>query len=141
MLRRPSQRGFTIIEGVIALVILAIALPAMLWAVRLAHLGRIAPVLTSRARWLATEKLEDIIADRHSAARGYGYLVAGNYAAESPVTGFPGFSRSVAFNMTGPDLVSAGTGYKKVTVTVGWTDGAGAAQALAVSTVVTDYTP
>ena len=39
------------------------------------------------------------------------------------------------------DLVTAGTGYKKATVTVGWTDARGSARSLAISTVLTDYTP
>lgn len=132
-------RAFTITEAVVALVILGVALPPMLWAVRQQHKDRISPVLASRARWLASEKLEDVIADRHSTTRGYAYLVAGNYPAEASVAGFPGFSRSVAFSETGADLASAGTGFKRATVTVGWNDPAGTARSLAIATIVTDY--
>ena len=62
------RRGFTLIETIAAIVILAIALPPMLFAIRDAHVQRVNPVLVSQARWLATEKLEDILADRHSAS-------------------------------------------------------------------------
>ncbi|MCZ6542471.1 MAG: type II secretion system protein, partial [Planctomycetota bacterium] len=65
--------GFTLLETIAAVVILALAIPPMLWAVREAHIQRVNPMLASKARWLATEKLEDIIADRHSTTRGWAY--------------------------------------------------------------------
>ncbi len=122
-----------------AVVIIGVAAPPMLLAIRDASVRRAAPIRTAQARWLAGELLEDIIADRSSSTRGYPYLVNANYPAESPVSGFPGFSRSVTIAETAANLVSAGTGYKKVTVTVSWTDERGAARALELATVVTDY--
>lgn len=141
MKRRSEHPGFTLTESVIAIVILSVAVPSMLWAVRQEHKSRVTPVMASKARWLATEKLEDLIADRHSTTRGYSYLTTGNYPSESPVSGFAGFTRSVALSETTADLVTAGTGYMKVTVTVGWTDGTGTPRTLALATVITDYTP
>src|ERR1043165_5168889 len=104
------RRGFTLIESIAAIIILTIAVPPLLWAIRQGHFQRVNPMMASKARWLATEKLEDIIADRHSTTRGYTYLTVGNYSTESPVSGFTGFTRSVSFTETGPDLVTAGTG-------------------------------
>lgn len=118
---------------------LSIAIPPMLWAVREAHLQRVSPMLASKARWLAMEKLEDVIADRNAASRGYDYLTAGNYPTESNITNFPGFTRSVSFNETGPDLSTSGTGFMTVDVTVSWTDGIGTSRSLPVSTVLTEY--
>jgi len=138
-MRHATRQAFTLMETIAALVIMAIAVPPMLYAVRQAHAQRVNPVLASKARWLATEKLEDVIADRHSAARGYDYLVAGNYAAEGPVAGFAGFSRTVAFSETLADLVTPGDGYKRVTVSVSWTDSGGVARSLAIATIVTEY--
>lgn len=137
----PRARGFTLIEAIVSIVILSTAVPAMLWAVSQAQRDRIGPVKASQARWLATEKLEDIIADRHSTTRGYSYLVNNNYAAESSITGYPGFTRSVAISETGADLASAGTGFKRATVTVTWTNSTGASKSLAIATIITDYTP
>lgn len=134
------RRGFTLIEAVASIVILSVAVPPMLFAVRALHRSRSSAVMASTARWLAVEKLEDVIADRHSATRGYSYLTAGNYAVEWTVTGFTAFTRSVAFVQTGADLSTPGTGYKRCTVTVSWTD-QGSARSLAIATVVTDYTP
>ena len=99
-------------------------------------------MLTNRARFLAQEKLEDIIADRHSTTRGYAYVVNANYAAEAAVSGFTNMSRSVSITESGANLVGgSGTGYKTVTVTIGFRDGRNTARTLALSTVVTDYTP
>jgi len=138
---RHVRRGFTLIEAIISIVILSTAMPAMLWAVREAHRDRVSPIKASQARWLATEKLEDIIADRHSTTRGYTYLVNANYAAEASITGSPGFTRSVAIAETAANLVSAGTGFKRATVSVGWTDARGVGRTLAIATIITDYTP
>jgi prepilin-type N-terminal cleavage/methylation domain-containing protein len=137
----PRRKGFTLIESIVSVVILATAMPAMLWAVREAHRDRVSPVKASRARWLATEKLEDIIADRHSTTRGYTYLIGTNYPAEASITGYPGFTRSVAISETAADLVTAGTGFKRATVTVAWTDARGGNRQLAIATILTDYTP
>ncbi len=141
------RTGFTLIETVAAIVILAVAVPPMLWAVTEAQRQRINPMLASRARWLAVEKLEDVVADRHSTTRGYAYLATANYAAENPVPGsgyYAGFTRSVTFLETKADLVTtspAPLGYMTVTVIVGWNDADLAARTLDISTVLTDYTP
>jgi prepilin-type N-terminal cleavage/methylation domain-containing protein len=135
------QTGFTLIETIAAIVILAIAMPPMLFAIRDAHVQRVNPMLASQARWLATEKLEDILADRHSDSRGWDYLTAGNYLVEPSVSGFPAFSRSVSLTETGPDLLAPGNGYMTVTVQVSWVDATGSARTLSISTVVTEYAP
>ena len=142
----PTARrtGFTLIETVAAIVILAVAVPPMLWAVTEAQRQRINPLLASRARWLTVEKLEDIVADRHSSTRGYSYLISANYAAENPVPGYAGFTRTVAFLETKADLATTAPpplGYMTVTVTVGWNDADAEARTRAISTVLTEYTP
>jgi prepilin-type N-terminal cleavage/methylation domain-containing protein len=140
-MRTARPDGFTLIETIAAVVILAIALPPMLFAIRDAHVQRVNPMLASQARWLATEKLEDILADRHSDSRGWEYLTEGNYPAEPSVTGFPGFGRSVTLTETGADLVTPGSGYMTVTVQVSWVDATSTARTLSISMVVTEYTP
>jgi Tfp pilus assembly protein PilV len=132
-----SRRGLTLIEAIAAIVVVGV--PPVMMAVREAAVRRVDSVQAGRARWLAGEKLEDVIADRQSATRGYAYVVAGNYPAEPGVAGFTGFARSVAIAETGASLVGVGTGYKRVTVTVTWTDHRGQTRSLALATVVTDY--
>ena len=134
----PRRSGFTLIEMIAAIVILAVAVPPMLWSIRDAHSQRVSPMLASKARWLAAEKLEDLVADRHSTTRGYDYLIAANYPAEPTITGYAGFSRSVSLTETEVDLVTAGTGYMNVTVDVSW-DHVTGSSTLSVATVLTDY--
>jgi type II secretory pathway pseudopilin PulG len=138
---RRGRRGFTVIEAVTAIIILAISVPPMLWAIRAAHAQRANPVMASHARWLAVERLEEVIRDRHSTTRGYTYLQPGNYSFENPVTGWPGYTRAVQLFETGADLVTPGAGYMNVTVTVSWTDGAGDPRSIDVATILTEYTP
>lgn len=126
-------------EAVAAVVVIAVAMPPMLYSLQQAHRHNADQILASRARWLAAEKLEDVIADRHASGRGYPYIAAVNYPAEQSVAGFAGFSRSVAITETGPDLSAAGSGYKTVMCSVGYLDGRGAARTLTISTVVTEY--
>ena len=56
------------------------------------------------------EKLEDIIADRHSTARGWAWLedVATNYPDENPgsISGYPQFGRTVAETEYEADLTT-----------------------------------
>ena len=137
--RAQRRRGVTLIEAVAAVVIMAIAIPPMLWAIRSAHIRRAQLVQAATARWLAEEKIEDLIADRYSTTRGFDYLIAGNYSAETPVTGFPAFSRTVGFRETQADLLTPGIGYLNVTVTVSWTDAVGVARNLPLRTVITEF--
>lgn len=138
---RSSQTrdAFTLIEAIAAIVLMSIALPTMLLSIKDAQSRRADPVLLCRARWLAAERIEDILADRASPARGYTYVTPASYTLESVVPGFPGFTRSVAVTETGPSLSGAGTGFKTATVTVGWRDGQSQARTLTLSTVVTSY--
>lgn len=134
-----QQRGLTLIEAVAALVVLAVAAPASLWAIRDATVLRSSSVMATKARCLAVEKIEDVIADRNSTTRGWGFVVNGNYTAENPVSGYAGFGRSVTVSETGASLNGGGTGYKTVTVTVTWIDPRSGAQSLSLTTVLTDY--
>lgn len=141
MQKRRFQHAFTLVEAIVAIVVLSVAMPSMLWAIKEAQLVRASPVLASKARWLAQEQLENIIADRHSPSRGFTYLQNSNYPLEASVPGFSSFSRQVAITETGARFLAGGTGYKTVTVVVGWTDPRAGQRSLSLSTVVSDYLP
>jgi len=140
---RPQRHGVTLIETIIAIVLLSLALPPMLWSIREAQLQRANPVLASRARWLAESKLEEIIADRHSATRGYDWLIAPNYPDEPAIAGYPGFSRRIVLSTVQADLVTADPdgGYLIAAVEVSWTDAGRIGRTLTVATVLTEYAP
>lgn len=138
---RGSRHGATLMETVAAIVLLAVAIPPLMWTLSDAQHRQIDVVFTSRARWLVMEKLEEVLADRHSDTRGWTHLVNSNYPSEAAVSGFDMYERSVSITETGPDLQSAGSGYKTITVDVQWEDSNGTTRSLAISTVVTELTP
>lgn len=127
------------LEIVATIVLIGTAAPALLTAVRDSTARRASVQQQVVARWLACEKMEDILADRHSSTRGWNYIVSANYPAEATVTGFPGYARSITILNTGSDLVTAGTGYRKVTVDITYTDAREGTKTLSLVTVVTDY--
>lgn len=138
---RSHRSAFSLIEAIAAISLLALAVPALLWSLAQSRRSLVQPTSYTTARWLVTERLEDVLADASSPARGYAYVASSNYPAESPVSGFSGFSRSMAVAETGANLSSAGTGWKTVTVIVAWTDVQGDSQSLAASAVVTQVSP
>ncbi len=89
------ERGFTLIEVVLIIMIAAVAvLPlSMLFADTSIRSGDARNA--SVAAQLAQAKMEEIAADKASPTRGLSYLVSANYPPESPVTAFSGYSRSV----------------------------------------------
>ena len=106
------DRGFTLIETVIVVVVLGLSLGVLIpFTVSLRNSA--APVLTQQAALLAQEKLEQIVADRvdRTTPRGFVYATTpGNYPAENPIAGVTGFNRSVAIAcVTTADLNAAGT--------------------------------
>lgn len=138
-IRAHTRRAVTLLEVVCAVVLIGIAAPALLVAVRDSTVRRASVQQQIVARWLACERLEDVIADRHSTTRGWSYITTGNYPVETTVSGFAGFARSTSIAETGVDLVSAGTGYRKVTVTVTYSDANLGSKAVTIATVLTDY--
>jgi len=136
---RRRARAFTLIEAIAAIVLLSVAVPSMTWGVRDAVIRRTDPIKLTKARWLLAERMEQIIADRHSTSRGYDYCVTAAYPAEASVSGFTGFSRSVSINAINTNVGT--TGWKMVTVTVTYVDGVGVARSITLSTILTSYTP
>lgn len=143
MLRRSARRkrcrtGLTLIEAIALICVLSIATPAMMWSLAIANDNRTVPLMAGRARFLASEMLEGILVDRFAVARGYAYVVAANYPAESAVIGFPRFARSVSISETARNMTGAGTGSKTVTVSVVYPTSRGS-RTLSLSTIMTDF--
>lgn len=140
--RAPRRAGgVTLVEMIAAMVILSVAVPPTLWAVRQAQLRRLAPVHAERARWLAIERLEGVIADHGAPTRGYAFVQNAAYPDEAALAGFPGFSRRVRIVETGPDLATSGADCKTVTVTVEYDDPAVGRRSVVLSTVLAKLTP
>jgi len=109
-----------------AVVILSIALPPLVVSFADASMQSIYPSNASVASFLAIERMEEVVARRYRGTDGYQAVTVTNFPAESPVSGFPGFNRSVAVSYTDASLAPVGSdqGYKKVRVAVTWNGGA-----------------
>jgi len=135
---RYRRRGLTLIEAIAMITIMAISVPTMMWSMAAAHENRVGPLMASRARFLAAERLEQVIADRFAPQRGFNYVLSANYLAETAVSGFARFGRSVTISETGASLTGTGLGYKAASVSVTWTTRKGT-QSTVLSTVLTDF--
>lgn len=84
-----SRRAFTLIEVVIAVIVLAIAVPPTLNLLDSAGAGRADAINTSRATYLATTVLESVMADLTSTQETLGFDALGDESAylSTPVTG------------------------------------------------------
>ncbi len=124
--RKGRQSAATIIEVVLALMILSVGLPPLMASFAEAAVQSVYPAQATVAAFLATERMEEVVARRYRGTDGYGALTVANFPPEAPVAGFPGFSRSIAVRYTAANLGPAASdeGYKIVRVTVAWDGGA-----------------
>jgi len=117
-----SSKGFTLIEVILTIVILAIVIPSLISGVGFMTARQVNTIGTTTAADLALERMEQIMGDRMNPARGFGYIIVGNYPAENPVAGFPNYNRSVAITcFTSNALTTTAacpTDYKQAQVTV-----------------------
>ncbi|MHB8483677.1 MAG: prepilin-type N-terminal cleavage/methylation domain-containing protein [Nitrospiria bacterium] len=117
-----NQRGFTLIEILMTIVLLAVITSGLMAMFTTFSQSNGDPSVVTQATELAQETLDQIIADKENSARGFNYVVNANYPAENPVTGFPGFNRSVNIVFVNPGglntPVAGPTNYKNVTVSV-----------------------
>lgn len=134
-------RGFTLVESIVGLVLLAVCVPPLLWALAESRRTAAAPAQSEVAYWLATERLEDLAADRCSPGRGFTYLTPDHYPEEQTVADFPGFSRKVTLTPCGPDLTPPGDGYVLAQVTVRWTGARGSSMSVSATTALAEKLP
>lgn len=133
-----SRRGLTMIEVAMAIVILSLGLAPMVRAFAEGARQTIAPIQGSQAAFLATERMEEIVAARFRSTSGYSLVTAANFPDESSISGLSQFGRTVSITEVASDLVTpqSGSGLKKAVVTVTWQGGA---KSLAVARLFTDF--
>ena len=90
MLRKHIQRGFTLIEVVTIVIVLAIAVPPTLEILMSNSASRANTINTARATMLASNVLEGILADVASSEETLGFdaLADSNTYLNTPTTGF-----------------------------------------------------
>lgn len=120
------QKGFTLIEAILTLTILASGIVGVLtlYQRNIAKSDEMEQTLI--ATLLAQEKLEQIVQDKKY--KLYPYIITANYPVTEDLTaeGYPAYTRTTTIqevnsgNLTTPQ---SGTGYKRVTVGVSVTGG------------------
>lgn len=144
-------RGFTLIEAVLSLSLLAVGLFGLLYSFQGAVSSSGITDQSYIATNLARETLETIIARRDCEQSGCGYastlsaIQANSYNA-SPVTGFPGYnvtttavevSPGTSSDSTNFTVPTSGSGYARVTVTVSFNNGT---NTVTLVTLMANYT-
>jgi prepilin-type N-terminal cleavage/methylation domain-containing protein len=134
--------GFTFIEIILVIVIMAIAIPALVSAVSLVYQDQVNPMGATVATTLAQEGIEAVIARKQStcATCGYGNIPVG-LGAFAPVSGFPNYQIETDVALVDANLNPSATdvGYKLVTVTVQAVGVGPSVPNAALTTVLTNY--
>ncbi len=110
-----AAAGFTLIEVVILIMVAGIAILPLAMLFATTSIRSSDARSASVAAQLAQAKLEEITADRNASTRGFSYVVAGNYPAETPIPAFTAFQRSVS---VAPDSTYDSVTFRTVSVTV-----------------------
>lgn len=137
---RAALGGFTLLELILVTVLIGLAVPGILVLFETTSRASYTTQQVAVATNLAGERLEQVTADKFSAARGYAWIiVAGRYPVEAPVAGFVGYDRTTTVAEVNPsDLQTAspGSGYARVTVVISFNGGADTVQ---VETLLTNH--
>ena len=116
-MKHRREYGFSLLEMVIAVIIMGIALTPLLNFFAESATRAVSAEMLGVAHFLAIDKAEEILCDRHSPTRGLSYITSG-YADDEPR---PGYNRTVAVQeVSSQDLETptAGSGFYRCVVTV-----------------------
>jgi Tfp pilus assembly protein PilV len=118
---RNNQSGFIFVELILTMLVLSIGLASGYVLMDNSLSNSVTGDADVVASQLANEKLEQIISDKSFG--GYDALAEGDYPPETLDAPYQNYSRQVDIyevNPTDMSTAEAGSGYKKVTVSVTW---------------------
>lgn len=134
MYKSNRQKGFTLIETILAMLVLAVGIFGTMHLFYQTTHRTFETDAYLKATALAREKLEEITFDKKM--NGYAYAVDANYPVSEVLTGnFSDFTRTISIrevDATDLNTTQNNSGYKKVTVMVSWSGGS-----LTLDTLVT----
>lgn len=121
-----NSKGFTLIEVILIIVIMAIAIPSLISAVSFMTQSQVNTIGTTTTAELAQEEMETIIAKKRSTCGTCGYANTPPTSCATPlvgvfaaVAGFPNYEKKTDAECVNAALASVlvDQGYKKITVT------------------------
>jgi len=114
-MKRLDEKGGTILEIVITILLLGIAVPGLVQLYSSAIIDTSAADVEARATFLSQQKMEEIFADKWSPSRGYTWVVTANRYPSENVIG--GFVRTVTVDTVGKSFMSVQYALVRVSVT------------------------
>lgn len=136
-LTRRKRPGGTLVEVVIAMVVLALVVPPLMVQFSASAAAQKSTLIEHNLLQLADERLGMVLADHANPTRGYDYVTGSNYPDETDPLGFTGYTRTTTVReVSAPDFVAAspGSGLKRVRILVTGPD----SRALAIDSFVAD---
>lgn len=119
MRRCGLKEGFSVVEALVMMTILALGLVTILLVLRTASINNANAHFATIAGKLAEGRLEAILADRRT--RGFAHIDNANYPDEDPVIGFRAYKRSVNIyfvDLADLDAEVGVSNYKRIDVAI-----------------------
>lgn len=116
-----NRRGLSLVEVVIAIVILGLAVPPLMFEMAAGVRQREATLVQQNLTQLAAERMWEIFADHADPSRGYDYLADGAYPDETAPRGLTGYTRQTTIqevSSTDYRTAAAGSGIKRFRILV-----------------------
>jgi type II secretory pathway pseudopilin PulG len=132
-----TRRALSLIEVVLAMVILALAVPPLLLQIAAGVQQQEVALIQRNLAQLASEKMWQVFTDHADPTRGYSAIVVAAYPPETAPAGLTGYTRTTEVREVSPvDYITptAGSGIKRFRVQVSGPRG----QSLTVESFVTN---
>jgi len=132
-----NRRALSLIEVVIAIVILGLAVPPLMFQMAAGLQQQQAALVQQELTQLASERMWEVFADHANPTRGYDYIEDSAYPDETTPRGLTGYTRQTTIKEVSPmDYATpqAGSGIKRFRVLVSGPQGG----SLVIESFVTD---